>query len=198
MEAVRKRISGKQRKELILNAACNLFAEYGYEKTTTKQIALTANCSEALIYKYFDSKKSIMDALLEEWILAQKRKTKLELIDHSALTTLRRHYESFISVSSEESADPTLRKNLIKALHSAPYYQQRATVAFMDGSDMIHDTIVPIIRLGQQLGEIKKDDPVIIANLFVGYMIGAREVTRVFPNRFKPISFDILVQTIFQ
>lgn len=63
---------------------------------------------------------------------------------------------------------------------------------------MIHDTIVPIIRLGQQLGEIKKDDPVIIANLFVGYMIGAREVTRVFPNRFKPISFDILVQTIFQ
>ena len=198
METVRKKISGTQRKELILNAACCLFAENGYEKTTTKQIALAAKCSEALIYKYFESKKTIMDTLLEEWVLAQKRKIKLEVIDHSALATLRRHYESFISCSSEEASDPALRKNLIKALHSAPYYQQKATTAFMDGSDMIHDTIVPIIQLGQQLGEIKKDDPVIIANLFVSYMIGAREITRNFPNRFKPVSFDVLVRTIFQ
>ena len=67
MEKNKKRLSGDERKKKILNIACHLFSEQGFDRTSTKQLAQAANCSEALLYKYFNSKNAIMDELLNEW-----------------------------------------------------------------------------------------------------------------------------------
>lgn len=197
MEEKKKRLSAEKRKDMILNAACNLFAEKGYENTSTKQLAMAANCSEALLYKYFDSKQAIMDTLLQEWANSQNRKIKLEIIDNSALLTLRKHYETFVSLSKNNSAHTYVRDNLIKALNSTPYYRQKAWDVYIEGSDMIRETIVPMICLGQEQGEIKKGDPTVMANIFVGYMVGAREICSNFTDRFSPVSFDTLIDIIF-
>lgn len=200
MESVRlrKRLSGEERRELILNAACNLFSENGYEKTSTKQLAQAAECSEALLYKYFESKKAIMDTLLAEWEKAKSDKVTMEIINHSALATLKKHYEDFIVTPKSEPINPLMRPNLLSALNSTPHYRQKVQEAFKNSADMIRDTIVPIIRLGQEQGEIRQGEPLIIANLFVGYMVGAREIAENFPERFTPLPFDRLEVTIFK
>ncbi len=200
MESVklRKRLSGEERRELILNAACNLFAENGYEKTSTKKLAQAAQCSEALLYKYFESKKAIMDTLLAEWEKAKSDKVTLEIIDHSAFATLKKHYEDFIATPKSEPINPSMRPNLLNALNSTPIYRQKTQEAFKNSADMIRDTILPVIRLGQELGEFRQGEPLILANLFVGYMVGAREIAENFPGRFTPLPFDRLAAAILE
>ena len=47
------------RKEAIVEAVQDVFAEKGFEGTTTRDLAKAAGVSEALLYKHFPSKESL-------------------------------------------------------------------------------------------------------------------------------------------
>jgi AcrR family transcriptional regulator len=49
----------------IIEAAANLFAEQGFHRTTTKDIALAADVSEGTIYNYFDNKDDLLIGIME-------------------------------------------------------------------------------------------------------------------------------------
>ncbi len=53
------------RKEKIALAALHLFAERGYENTTTSLIANTAGVSEALIFKHFGNKENLLNYVVK-------------------------------------------------------------------------------------------------------------------------------------
>lgn len=52
------------RRDQILDAAANVFAEKGFDRATTKEIALTAGVSEGTIYNYFDNKFDLLIGLM--------------------------------------------------------------------------------------------------------------------------------------
>lgn len=54
----------KQKKELILESALELFAENGFHATSISQIAKKAGISKGLIYNYFESKLEILDEII--------------------------------------------------------------------------------------------------------------------------------------
>jgi TetR/AcrR family acrAB operon transcriptional repressor len=57
--------SGNQeREQRILDAAANLFAHYGYDKTAVSDIARDAGISQGAIYLHFESKDDLLEALL--------------------------------------------------------------------------------------------------------------------------------------
>ena len=56
----------EQTRENIMNAAQELFAESGYAAVTTKEIAKNAGISEVTLYRYFDSKRSLFNAIVTE------------------------------------------------------------------------------------------------------------------------------------
>ncbi|HSH19451.1 MAG TPA: helix-turn-helix domain-containing protein, partial [Draconibacterium sp.] len=56
----------KQKKDLILETALELFAENGFHATSISQIAKKAGISKGLTYNYFDSKKEILDNIILE------------------------------------------------------------------------------------------------------------------------------------
>jgi AcrR family transcriptional regulator len=60
----RKRDRPAKQEALIL-AAKKLFAFKGYEVTTTREIAATANCAEGLIHRYFKGKAGLLSAMIE-------------------------------------------------------------------------------------------------------------------------------------
>ena len=55
-------------KESILRAAKELFRKYGYHKTSVNEIAKKARIAKATIYKYFDSKEQVLDAILMDYL----------------------------------------------------------------------------------------------------------------------------------
>lgn len=53
------------RRRQILMGAAQVFAEKGYHKATTKEIAQTAGVSEGTIYNYFANKRELLLAMIE-------------------------------------------------------------------------------------------------------------------------------------
>jgi AcrR family transcriptional regulator len=65
----------KQRVQHVLDIAERLFAEMGYEASTTNAIAEHANVSIGWLYQFFPNKEAIRDALIERYI-QEMRETK--------------------------------------------------------------------------------------------------------------------------
>jgi AcrR family transcriptional regulator len=64
--APRRKRDRSAKQQALLEAATKLFAERGYERTTTKEIAAHAGCAEGLIHRYFEGKAGLMLALIEK------------------------------------------------------------------------------------------------------------------------------------
>lgn len=62
----RKRISGEERRALILAAARRVFSQHGYDGAKTLQIAREAKVSEALVYRHFPSKLALYRAVMRQ------------------------------------------------------------------------------------------------------------------------------------
>jgi AcrR family transcriptional regulator len=59
------RLCAEARKEAIVEAVQDVFAEKGFDGTTTRELAKAAGVSEALLYKHFPSKESLYAAMLD-------------------------------------------------------------------------------------------------------------------------------------
>ncbi|MEM6542898.1 MAG: helix-turn-helix domain-containing protein, partial [Bacteroidota bacterium] len=53
------------KQEKILNAALELFAHEGYNVVSTSKIAQKAGVSEGLIFRHFESKQGLLNAILQ-------------------------------------------------------------------------------------------------------------------------------------
>lgn len=61
------RLSGPERKETILSAAQGLFASKGLHGVSIDEIARAVNVSPAILYRHFDSKQTLYNAVLEKF-----------------------------------------------------------------------------------------------------------------------------------
>jgi AcrR family transcriptional regulator len=55
----------KQKKQLIMDSALELFAENGFHATSMSQVAKKAGVSKGLAYNYFESKQDILDEIVQ-------------------------------------------------------------------------------------------------------------------------------------
>ena len=82
-----KRLPAKERRKQILKCATRVFAKKGYHGATTKRISEEAGVAEALIYRYFGSKKGLFSDAVER--------------------TAERLVDGLESALSEHATDPT-------------------------------------------------------------------------------------------
>jgi AcrR family transcriptional regulator len=61
-------MSKEEKRKKIRDAAARLFAEKGFENTTTRDIAGAAGINNAALYYYFDNKEQLLYQILEEVI----------------------------------------------------------------------------------------------------------------------------------
>jgi AcrR family transcriptional regulator len=66
------RLSPKDRKASILNAAIRMALLHGYQKTTRLDIAIAADCSEALVSAYFGTMTQMRRAVVRHAIKIRK------------------------------------------------------------------------------------------------------------------------------
>lgn len=64
----RKRLTAEARREAILDAALEVFAEHGYNGASIDEIAQAGGISKALIYEHFPSKRDLHVSLLERHV----------------------------------------------------------------------------------------------------------------------------------
>src|SRR3989337_2650558 len=57
---------GPHTRQQILDASLRLFSERGFARTTVRDIARQAGITDAAIYYHFESKRDLLEALVEE------------------------------------------------------------------------------------------------------------------------------------
>jgi TetR/AcrR family transcriptional regulator len=62
------RLAATDRRRQLIEAAMDLFARKGFAGTTTKEIALAAGVSEAIIFRHFRTKGELYTAIIEHYI----------------------------------------------------------------------------------------------------------------------------------
>ena len=55
-----------EKQEKILNTALKLFAENGYDSTSTSKVAKAAGVSEGLIFRHYTNKEGLLSAIMEQ------------------------------------------------------------------------------------------------------------------------------------
>jgi AcrR family transcriptional regulator len=67
---VRARMTGKQRREQLIEVGRKLFADKGFEGTTVEEVAAKANVSKPVVYEHFGGKEGLYAVVVDREIAA--------------------------------------------------------------------------------------------------------------------------------
>ncbi|WP_033292243.1 TetR family transcriptional regulator [Amycolatopsis jejuensis] len=100
-------------KAALLDAAAELFAERGFDRTTVRDIANRAGVNQALLFRYFGNKDALFEIVIARGGLAQIETTPPEELFGQALQALldggNNSVETYLRSSGTEHADEALR-----------------------------------------------------------------------------------------
>jgi AcrR family transcriptional regulator len=68
VSSVRQRLSSTERREAIVTAAMDLFAQRGFRGTTTRELAAQVGVSEPVLYQHFPSKSDLYTAMVDRMV----------------------------------------------------------------------------------------------------------------------------------
>ena len=190
------RMDAAARREQILNTACGLFYEYGYDGVTTKQLAEALGCSEGLIFKYFPSKDAIYQALLQEWEDSMTEPVVFERVEDSPIRTLEKIYTDMV-IRRAWQKSPKTRPHLEAAILTRTSMSKEHFRILGESPDVVLCSIMPLVREGQDKGEIRQGDPVAISVMFANMVLGMIQSNRNYPGRYPRIPFEVVRSALF-
>jgi len=169
------RTSGPTRRAGLIEAAASLFAADGFKGTTTKQIAKAAGVSEALLFKYFPTKRALYAAILAEKAQYSELRDNLETAatrqDDERLFTLLASYRI------KKSVDPTMFRLL---LFSALEGHELSDMFFRQHYSFFYDLLAKYISRRIDDGAFRPVDPMLTARAFFGVIVHHRLLHDIF------------------
>jgi AcrR family transcriptional regulator len=164
---MRERLSGEERRRVIIEAALSLFSRKGFRGTTTKEIAQAAGCSEAMLFKHFATKDALYSAILEskvqiEETLAKARQAAARRDDAGVLQAVG--LEGLIQTEHDPSL---MRLLLFSALEGHPL----AYTFFETKVRSLHEFLGGYIDARIAEGAFRPVNPLVAARGFVGMIV---------------------------
>jgi AcrR family transcriptional regulator len=164
------RMSAEERKLQILRVAVSLFSQRGFGGTTTREIALAAGVSEAMVFRHFATKQELYSAILDhkacsgdsmnpEQMVAEalEQKDDQAVFEKLALGALDHH-----------ECDPEFQRLL---LHAALEGHELAEMFFEKFIRRVYELLGGYIAERQRDGAMVKIDPAIVIRSFIGMII---------------------------
>ena len=163
----RKLEERKQRKELILNGALEVFKTKGIEGATIDEIAIQSGFGKATLYYYFKSKEEVFSAILTNgW---QKLWVDLEPTIAKSYNSPR---EMFLNLLLKISDNVKARPGLFEFLFNAPKKHLFESKPWAKYQERIYSVIHTIIEEGIALGEFPNTNPKILFKALGGLFMG--------------------------
>jgi AcrR family transcriptional regulator len=141
-------------REQIVEAAGEHFSHYGYEKTTVSDLAKTIGFSKAYIYKFFDSKQAIGEAICSKTLNAIVAAVEEAVAGATTPTEkFRRMFKSLVSTSV------TLFFNDRKLYDIAAHSAGEGWPSARGYCERIRQILTEIVREGRESGEFERKTP---------------------------------------
>lgn len=141
-------------REQIVEAAGEHFSHYGYEKTTVSDLAKAIGFSKAYIYKFFDSKQAIGEAICSKTLSAIVAAVE-EAVAGAATPTdkFRRMFKSLVATSV------SLFFNDRKLYDIAAYSASEGWPSARAYAERIRQILMEVVREGRESGEFERKTP---------------------------------------
>lgn len=168
--------SGRERQASIIAAAASLFAQKGFNGTTTREIARTAGISEALLFRHFPTKRALYAAILAEKVNLSQLMAAVE--EAAAKSDDVRVFTLIASFRIHQGgADPTLLRLL---LFSALEGHELSDMFFRNLHRVFYDYLAGYIARRTREGAFRKVDPLLAAQSFIGMIVYHRLLHEIF------------------
>jgi AcrR family transcriptional regulator len=142
-------------RDQIVDAAEAHFSRYGYGKTTVADLAKAIGFSKAYIYKFFDSKQAIGQAICVQCLDKVLAAGEAGIAEgKTAAEKLRRFFSGIVATSAELFFEDKLLYDI--AAHSAEERWPSA-MAYMERAEAL---LKEIILLGRETGEFERKTPI--------------------------------------
>ena len=150
-------------KERILEAALEMFSQKGYAGTNIRELSASLGLVKSGIYKHYESKKAIWNALLDQMIAYYDE--RFGSSDHlppvpESLEDLTRLTMRMVNVTVSDEKISMTRKMLTLEQFRDPRARELATKHFLTG---LTDMFTQIFAGMMETGLFKKDDPAVLA-----------------------------------
>jgi AcrR family transcriptional regulator len=159
------------RRQQILQATWDSFAEKGYRETTIRDIAGSLGLSTGVVYSYFDSKDQIIDALQE--MSAQSNQRMVEQLAHKETLSeaVKELFDYLGKCCSEEEFRKSAKGNI--SIWAEALKRESFKTAFVSHHDQFLEGISSIAKKGLAAGELKAGfDPQTFASLLMALILG--------------------------
>ena len=153
------------RRTQILQGAAQVFAQKGFHKATTKEIAQAAGVAEGTIYNYFSNKRELLIAMVHKWATQSFEHIILDsppadprefltLLLHNRFTLLQEQGHILAPLIAELFSDVALRNEI---------YQQ----IVMPLTSLIEQRLASLAQSGQ----FRPLNPMIVTRAIVGALV---------------------------
>ena len=157
----------KDTKQRILAAALDMFAERGYAATNVRELAASLGLAKSALYKHFESKEAILDALLEQLTAyyATRFGSDVNMPPTPAtMDELRELGLKQIGFTLRDESIIKTRKMLAQEQFRDERLAKLATAHFLEGLTSMHTAIFAQMM---EAGTMAKDDPELLAMEYV-------------------------------
>ena len=160
-----KRSATSDKRESILDAALDLFVERGFFGTAVPEIAEKAGVGAGTIYRYFESKEALVNAIYRQ----QKLHFANVVLDgFPTVTTTREQFRSLWMRMAKFAVENTNAFVFLELHHHARYLDEESRAV----ENRMLELFTGVIVKAQAQGELKAGPPRLLMGLVMGAFTG--------------------------
>ena len=167
----KKRAEEGERRQSILNAALDLFASIGYDGTPVPRIAERAGVGAGTIYRYFENKEALVNALYRHW-----KGVFFETLsrDFDPAGPAQRNFFGLIRAMARFAREHPKAFAFLEFQYHAPYLDETSR-------EFVGQAMAPIdafLAGAMEQGELRMGEPALITSFVFGAYIGLVKAER--------------------
>lgn len=167
MEKLTTNAKTKDKRQLIIESAFELFFKKGYTNTKIIEIADLANIGKGTFYEYFKSKESLLKELLNLRFEAEKE--NLNLISIAEISPSEKIKQFFqIEIKSMENHGPKSNVLAQEMMSSSLNCSYEIKIFMHDMFMYKYNFIIKVIKEGIENKEFRPNDPSLVATSIFG------------------------------
>lgn len=160
-------------RERVLRAATSSFLAHGY-RSSVDHIARRAGVAKQTVYHHFPSK----DELFKEVARGLAKRVLIEL--ESEPRDLRAGLVRFAQAYRKRVLGAQGIATFRALVPEVPRFRRLARAMYAGGAGVLVGRLAEVLRKAMQAGALRRDDPVLAAELLLGMLVGQDRIKRLF------------------
>lgn len=174
----RKKRDTRQKRQTILEGAVKVFIESGYDVSSMDKIAEVAGVSKRTVYNHFQSKESLFQAVVDDFL---KQRDQQKPIKYSKTRAIEEQLRDFANAEVYLIDDP-IRRGLAKFLTAQFVMDIEFGKKIRSQAKPPHESFITWLNSANEDGKLKFQSARLAAQIFYGLVEGCLTYAALFTD----------------